>query len=91
MLTYADRVILAEGPPELGWLQAGGLVFVVMLFVTDRIVSGSMYRQLMARLEEMDKHMREIVIPAFSKTTEAVEDNTEVMRELVWRLKSEKR
>lgn len=64
-------------------LNFGALGVIVLLFITGWIVTGSQYRKLERRNEELQKYATEQVVPLLERCTRALENNTEVMRLLV--------
>jgi len=64
-------------------LNFGVLGIVVILFITGWIVTGTQYKRLDQKHEELQQVFHETVIPLLERTTHALENNTEVMKQLL--------
>lgn len=78
-------------PPEIvDWTQLGIVGVVLGAFFTGLVVAKStherqikQYDDLHARVLEQDKYLREVVIPAFSKNTDVLQQVNTILQQVL--------
>jgi len=65
------------------FINFGVLGIVVLLFIGGWIVTGTQYRRIEARNQELHDYIVETLVPLIESTTHTIQANTEVMQELL--------